>query len=262
MMKTKIFYFFVATLMLTACDNIEESERLIYEAPPTANRAVLIEDFTGQQCVNCPTAADTIHSLQQRYGDSVVIAVAIHGGAMSVKPNPAKPKVVGLATDLGDYYHNHWKVETWPMGMVSRGNVSRFAEWEAQVREEIQKKAPVNLSATFTDKDGKVTVETTYMGAIGHTDAKLQVWVVEDSITAIQKMPDGSYNSQYIHRHVFRGAVNGDWGTDISIDEGEKKTDKFDVTIDDTWNRKQLSAVVFVYNDQGVLQVISKPLKQ
>ena len=135
-------------------------------------------------------------------------------------------------------------------------------EWEAQVRKEIQKKAPVNLSATFTDKDGKVTVETTYMGAIGHTDAKLQVWVVEDSITAIQKMPDGSYNSQYIHRHVFRGAVNGDWGTDISIDEGEKKTDKFDVTIDDTWNRKQLSAVVFVYNDQGVLQVISKPLKQ
>jgi hypothetical protein len=75
-------------------------------------------------------------------------------------------------------------------------------------------------------------------------------------------MPDGSYNSKYIHRHVFRDAVNGDWGTDISIDEGEKKTDKFDVTLDDTWNRKQLSAVVFVYNEQGVLQVISKPLKQ
>ena len=49
--------------LLLACSNIDESERFIYVPPIDAQRAVLIEDFTGQACVNCPAASDVILDL-------------------------------------------------------------------------------------------------------------------------------------------------------------------------------------------------------
>jgi len=247
-------------VLLCACDNIAEDDRLIYEAPAAVNRSVLIEDFTGQRCVNCPNAADEIHSLQQEYGDSIVVAVAIHGGPMAVKPNPARPNVVGLATDLGDAYHEHWKVEQWPMGMVNRSGICQYTDWKSRVREQIALKAPVNITATFSDVDGQPTVGVETMGLAALADAKLQVWLVEDSIIATQLMPDGKANAQYLHRHVFRAAVNGEWGTDLSVAEGQVVTSSFPVTLSEVWQRNRLAAVVFVYDDSGVLQVTSAPL--
>lgn len=114
---------YLLALWLLSRDSIAEEDRLIYEAPPVVNRSVLIEDFTGQRCVNCPNAADEIHSLQQEYGEDMIIAVGIHGGPMAVWPNPERG-IVGLATETGDNYNTYWKVEQWPMGMVNRGGVT------------------------------------------------------------------------------------------------------------------------------------------
>ena len=62
-------------LLCISCSNISEEERLIEVQPSlpetpdvTVMRRVLIEDFTGQRCVNCPTATQTISDLQQAYG--------------------------------------------------------------------------------------------------------------------------------------------------------------------------------------------------
>ena len=63
----KIIYTALVAFGLIACDNIAEEDRLIYEPLPEVNRSVLIEDFTGQRCVNCPTAADEIQKLQKEY---------------------------------------------------------------------------------------------------------------------------------------------------------------------------------------------------
>ena len=52
-------------LLLTACSNIGEDERLIYVKPEPAKRVVLLEDFTGQRCVNCPKGTEVIEQLQQ-----------------------------------------------------------------------------------------------------------------------------------------------------------------------------------------------------
>ena len=250
------------TFSLFSCDNIAEDDRLVYEPLPEVKRSVLIEDFTGQRCVNCPNAAEEIHSLQQEYGDSVVIAVGIHGGPMAVKPNPARPNVVGLATDLGDAYNDYWKVEQWPMGMVNRSGVCAYTDWKARVREELQKTAPVDIVVGNykPDENGSITVFASLTGVRGRTTGKLQIWIVEDNIKAIQLMPDGSANQDYVHQHVFRGAVNGDWGEDIAVDEGGVTTVFRDYDLPDDWNRENLSLVAFVYNDQGVQQVANNRL--
>ena len=69
-------------------------------------------------------------------------------------------------------------------------------------------------------------------------------------------MPDGSANQEYVHNHVFRTAINGTWGEDFSINEGEKVEREFTQALEPTWNKEQLSIVAFVYNDNGVQQAV------
>ncbi|MBO4826753.1 MAG: Omp28 family outer membrane lipoprotein [Prevotella sp.] len=259
-MRIKILYAVLAVFGLMACDNIAEEDRLIYEPLPEVNRSVLIEDFTGQRCVNCPNAADEIHSLQQQYGEDAIIAVGIHGGPMAVYPNPERG-IIGLATETGDNYNDYWKVEQWPMGMVNRGGVCPYTEWKSKVRGELQKKAPVSIDVynMLPEEDGKTLIVADVQGIRGTTACKLQIWIVEDNIKAIQLMPDGSANQNYIHQHVFRAAVNGEWGEDIYVEEGKTETTINNFTVPDDWNRENLSIVAFAYNSEGVQQVVRSP---
>ena len=88
-------------LSFAACDDIKESERYIPVTPDTkTEKAVLIEDFTGMNCVNCPNAAEEIQKIQTAYGAEKIIAVAVHGEM----PGLSGP----LANALGTEYYNHW----------------------------------------------------------------------------------------------------------------------------------------------------------
>ena len=69
-------------------------------------------------------------------------------------------------------------------------------------------------------------------------------------------MPDGTANTSYVHNHVLRAAVNGTWGEDFTIKEGEQKTLTLSMDVEDEWNARNLSIVAFVYNDQGVQQAV------
>ena len=60
----------LAALMMASCDEVDPQDRLIYVEPPEVSRAVLIEDFTGQYCVNCPRATEEIERLIEEYGDT------------------------------------------------------------------------------------------------------------------------------------------------------------------------------------------------
>ena len=85
MKKTVYIILACVALMLISCDEVSRDDRLTFVEPPEAGRAVLIEDYTGQYCVNCPRATEEIERLVEQYGDSVVIAVAIHSGPFSKK---------------------------------------------------------------------------------------------------------------------------------------------------------------------------------
>ena len=86
---------------------------------------------------------------------------------------------------------------------------------------------------------------------------KLQVWVVEDSISSIQLMPDGSGNMAYMHNHVFRSSVTQDpYGDDVQVGTNAEFSRDFHVAYDDKWVLNHLSIVAFVYNEKGVVQVV------
>ena len=54
-----------AVMMLTACDEVAEEDRLVYVKPPEVARCTVIEDFTGQRCINCPAVSAEIEKLQE-----------------------------------------------------------------------------------------------------------------------------------------------------------------------------------------------------
>ncbi len=247
------------TCVLSSCDNVNEEDRLVYVKPAAVARNVLIEDFTGQRCVNCPNASDEITRLQQYYGADTVIAVGIHSGPFA-KTTRGVP--FSLYTEAGDEYFNYWRVESQPKGVVDRKGTSEYTSWSAIVHDELSMNAPVKLSARAELlKDTRdVRVSVVSEGVDGHTTGKLQVWLTENGIVDFQYMPDGSIERSYTHNHVFRCAVNGTWGTDFSINEGATREDSFTYTLSEDWKPENMSAVVFVYDNSGVSQVISVPI--
>ena len=239
-------------MMLAGCDHIAEDDRLIYEKPEPAKRAVLLEDFTGQRCTNCPKATEVIGQLQETYGNALV-AVGIHGGPLGFKGNA---KNVGLATDLGDEYYNHWNLEYQPVGLIDRHGAVNYADWAKAVKEELAKTSAIDLKLDAVLKDGTINIAVEATGKEGTVSGKLQLWVLEDGITAMQMMPDGSTNREYVHNHVFRTAVNGSWGETFTINEAEMVKQTYTQAVDASWNTANLSVVAFVYNGDGVEQAV------
>ena len=238
-------------LLLAACDHIDEADRLYdpltSDTPESIQRVVLLEDFTGQRCPNCPKATDIIDLMHEVFGDKVV-AVGIHGGPLAYA---GSAKVVGLKTEAGDEYFSHWNLEYQPVGLVNRHGAINYLEWTAAVKDELSKPATLRLNGTATLADGIISI---LVNAEGNAQGKLQVWLLEDGITALQFMPDGTSNKEYVHNHVFRTAVNGTWGEDFSVAEGKAEQRAMSQALAPEWNPEKLSVVAFVYNDQGVQQ--------
>jgi len=242
----------IAAVLMAACSHIDEDEQLIYVKPTPVKRSVLLEDFTGQRCINCPVAAQEIAKLHEQYGEDAIIAVSIHSGPLGFHTNS---RFVGLSTDVGDNYYAHWNLEYQPVGLIDRGNPAEYTAWSTLIREELQKTAPVEITLEMSCVDNELIINSQVKGIDGDSDGKLQLWLVEDNITAFQLMPDGTRNDNYIHRHVFRAVINGEWGEDITVKEGYTVKDDHSITLTDEWNKENLSVIAFVYNSSGVLQV-------
>lgn len=251
----------VVLSLLLSCSHIDESDRLIEVAIPDAPlpeeivRNVLLEDFTGQRCVNCPNGAAIISQLEDAYGERF-IPVGIYW-----EPRPVPN---GLATETGKEYFSHWSVEGQPAGWVDRQGAIKYSpnNWIADVAEALKRPANIamQLDATLNGQEIDISVmETSPQNAVS---GSLQVWIVEDSITATQLMPDNTAKGDYVHNHVFRTAVNGTWGDDIAVAAGDTLRQNYQQAVDSRWDTTQLSVVAFVYNNQGVEQVVKSKISR
>lgn len=267
-MKIKNLFLGVATAAMAmaaaSCSNIDEGDRLIYVKPAEVGRAILIEDFTGQRCVNCPTGTEIINGIVDTYGEDNVIAVGVHSGPLGFAGNS---KTVGLMTDTGNEYYTHWDKENkmgqpWVIFNRKTSPDSHYNNWAAMVGLIISEKAnlSVNIANAYDAASRTLTTTVGADGVNGTVNGKLQVWIVEDGVKALQMMPDGSANKEYVHNHVFRAAVNGTWGEDVTVKEGETTTKQYQYKLPETWNADNIAVVAFVYNDGGVENVAKKHL--
>lgn len=261
----KLYYIFLmwaALGLMVACDEVSVNNRLIYVEPPQVSRAVLIEDYTGQYCVNCPRATEEIERLIEQYGDSIVIAVAIHSGPFGKSKGEPSP----LYTEVGDMYFNTWGMSAQPIGLIDRlfgSTPFSYTDWAGGVNYEVAIEPPVSF-LTDIDYDAETRDAAIEVQTIGLDSAlvsgKLQVWLVEDSIDSFQLMPDGSREEHYNHMHVFRASVNDPWGDALSVSHGQVAVKNYELKLDPAWVPEHCSVVTFLYDDSGVHQVAKKKL--
>lgn len=241
-------------ILLTSCDEVKENERYIDMGEITAQRTVLLEEFTGQYCTNCPLAHESIEKIEEQYGDKF-IAVSIHATSLALDFDPAAT-VPGLKQPEGDTYAQHWGVTNIPIGVVNRQDgLKDLSAWQGLVRTALGNDTPVKITLSANlDESGKNINITTDIYSGDNIDGKLQLWVVESGIIAPQ-FGTGTFYPNYTHNNVFRAAVNGTWGEDVTLLTRESQSFTHSIALNENWDIENTNIVAFVYSDtDGVLQ--------
>ena len=249
----KILLIFPLLLTMLACDNIGEDDRYIEVAPIKSERRVLLEEFTGQRCTNCPAAHAIIEKLEEQYGEDLIV-VSIHAGSFGI----AAPD--GLMQAEGNVYAERWGITAYPCGVVDRNSgVLTDGEWATAIRNDISKETNVDIALEAEAKDGSINVSTR-LSSSANVAASLQLWVTEDSIVGFQ-IDGGTRLQEYVHNNVFRACVNGTWGQPVAIEANVYASSDNSIAIDETWNVDNLNIVGFIYDDKGVVQVAKCKVK-
>lgn len=268
---------------LTSCD--------IVKAPYTTNpvaggdteivvkvRKVLLEDYTGHTCGNCPKAARVADQIKKDYGDKVVV-LAVHAGGFAA-PDP--PKYLTdfrnqVSTELYDFFG--LLAAGNPNGMVNRAgypnnHIKGDADWNTAVSAELAKElsAFITIKNSYDEGSRKIDTEiSTEFEQSLQGDYKLAVYLVEDSIIAPQKDYTSSspfFIENYVHKHVLRGSFNGSSQGELISSNPVKGnpavTKKYSLSITDpSIDPSHCYVLAFVYNSSTweVLQAEEKKIK-
>jgi len=265
-MKNKLLSIFTAIAALgaavTSCGGVEDYDRFIPTQPVEVARTVLIEDFTGQNCVNCPAAHEVLDRLVAQYPENI-IPVSIHAGHFSVKAELTKyPDFIGLAQPEGDAMAGRWGISAYPSGVINRtGGALEADAWADAVRRQLSEPSHLGVEVEadiLPSEPGKIAVSVK-LDPQENISGTLHVWVVESGIVAYQLSNGQGLISDYIHDNVYRCAVDGVDGTPVSLTMREPQTLTFSQAVRDTaterWNTANLSIVAFVETESdGVLQ--------
>jgi hypothetical protein len=179
------------------------------ETPQT--KKVLLEDFTGVRCKNCPLGAAQASSLLALYPDRLVV-MAQHSQFLN-QPYDGEPDLrIDEAQDLETMLA---PVLGKPSGAIDRrifpgetvilqASVNKWANLTTQALTET---TPVNLYIekdwNSTTRNLTVTVTVHYTGT-ETGENRLSVFLLEDNIVAAQLQPNDEVDSNYVQRHVMR----------------------------------------------------------
>lgn len=265
-MKIKKLLPFIAFLpLLGACHHIDEDETLIPVEKQPLQRNVLLEEFTGQMCVNCPDAHEEIEKLVKQYGDKLIV-VSVHAleGQFGISVDDG-----GLMQPEGDMYADHWKITALPCGVVDGQNsVLTYDQWNTAIRRAgaIASNMELSLDAELSG-DGKTINIKSDLFADRAVTGNFQLWVVEDGLVAQQRIPTGRIPN-YVHNNVYRASVNGLWGEPVDLKANQSWTFENSIAMHidqeeeiDNWNPDNLYIVGFVYNSSEVLVVEKTKVK-
>ncbi len=281
-MKIKHFSLILFVLIagiFTACDKIEppyttqngggggEPEELVQK--------VLLEDYTGHKCVNCPAAAKLAGDLKEVYGNQLII-MAVHAGFFARPEGP--PFDLDLRTAIGDQWDAYYNVIGNPQGLVNRKIYNGAAlvppaGWGEKVQDIITNSTPqasISLETTFNTDNRKldVAVNSKFLRDFSE-QYYLQLVLVEDSIRGAQSNNNSSVGDtpiieDYYHRHVLRQDINGLNGEAVNGGEGivanQVYTHTYSLTLNAAYKAQHCAVIAFLYRiaDNEILQVEEK----
>jgi hypothetical protein len=236
------------------------------QAPEVKN--VLVEDFTGIQCINCPDAHDKLQAEINATGR--VIGVSLHSKFQDARLPESKQSLTDSLADQLQTYLGFPGFK--PNGAVDRvlqtvPSGTRICDdrnnWHASITRQLAVNTPVNIklgsSYNTSMKEVTITVELHYTVAQPDSD-KVTVYLTEDSIITAQLLSDGiTVDSNYVHNYVLRGALTSVFGDPLkyNLKAGTvvKKVYKGIITRAE-WKPEHMHAVVFVHHAQNTKEIL------
>lgn len=203
------------------------SERNVSTEPQ--NKKVLIEEFTGVGCGNCPRAHKTLAELLKLQGDKIVVA-AYHAGGYA---QPFTPEYPDFRTPEGNEIDSVLCVSTktgYPSGMINRNSYEETTDtlystnvWNSYAHFASKEEAPVNIwVGSAYDSETRtlsISVEGYYTQDVELDCNFLNVLITQGNIRGPQHDTTpggGSHGFNYIHEHVVREFLTSVWGDTIT----------------------------------------------
>ena len=233
------------------------------EIPPVigecqTDRVVVIEEFTGVRCVNCPTGSAKIVQLLEQYGEQKLIAVSIHSGFFSVPYDISREDFTtqdGAAIDaqLGP-------VTAYPAASINRklfpNETQRplsLSSWAGYIGGELCR-APefsINISRLFDPVSRQlnatidlraVSAATTFAEPLG-----LTVYITEDNIISAQ-LDAAGIDTNYVHKHVLRHVMTDTRGLQVHTSGTfSPNSQTLSYTLPAHWDAANCHIVAFVH---------------
>ena len=221
----------LAVGLLAACEVIPENEQIKKVFTPTDPSAVkrtsLLIEYSGWQCVNCPTAAEEAHHLKEQYGENLVVVV-MHPESNPNTRHNNKPALNYTCPEADSIYimMGGTKETAFPTGNInllkndSKSYFTEYSTWGKYISQAYSNPQPVvinqEVKGTADSKDINIVVDITNHDTKA-IEATLQVWLTEDSVMGSQKKPEGTDKS-YAHNHLMRASISPLWGDIMPIE--------------------------------------------
>ena len=297
----------VAATLIVSCDKIEGPTREVVTAgvvigenailidgdtiqftedTSTPVQRVMVEDYTGHLCGNCPPAGVMLNdSMRALFGDRLV-AVSVHSGQFAdVCPTaldcPSAAPVGAFTADyrstVGDIWAAKFLVNANPIGLIDRvgyptAHKKTYLNWKTAAQNELTNSpaAKLNISLKYDETTRKIKAGVKTEMIQSYTDyLKVQMIIVEDSIVDWQQwyghtpqlVPD------YLFHDILRASMNGNFGDSLSVtipmNAGAKFINGYFTTIASGWNPDKCKVVAFVFdaNTYRIIQVEEKKIK-
>jgi hypothetical protein len=272
-------------LSFQACDYVRNANQPIKVGAVQPNtRKILIEDYTGHACGNCPKAARQLTALEGLYG-SQIIPVAVHAGFYSaVTPSSNPPYPTDLTSTAGTDWDNTFgnSASGNPNGLVNRVDhdsaslfIKQWPDWGTAAGKFYNTLADFKITISNTFNTGSSQLTTSIITKAINAKVgtfNLTVILTEDSIIGEQEdyAITPSYITNYVFNHVLRGSLNGSWGTQIftgSISKNDSIVKTYNYTLPSNYKYKHCHVIAFIYNADAaspsyyeVLQAESKDI--
>jgi hypothetical protein len=243
-------------------------------------RNVMIEDFTGHRCNNCPNAANLLHTLEDN-NPGRVFGASVHTSPLGISSfqleTSSYPLVLynDIALEIGTYFGNVAGTSFLgnPHGTVNRtlngtDNTAGPGQWTTLTNNALASNLKVNIQA-------QVNYFPTTRGVFLHTevdkidntisnDLGIVVYLIEDSIVGPQLMPTTVTEQNYVHRDVLRGCIDGQaFGRTLSanyLGTNGKYYVNYSYPLPTQYNSDNMHLLIYVYDKvtMEIYQVIEK----
>jgi thiol-disulfide isomerase/thioredoxin len=244
-MKKILILLIAIPLLWSSCDTIDGS---YLENPDALTSDVIIFEFTGMNCPNCPMGHKKIDQLNELYGHKIH-PIAIHCGVFAV-PDIDLP--VDYRTKAGDDIYEELLPENFPSGVVNNmvyDSIVSPTTWASKVASNGSKLPFVIINVETSIDDSKISIHLEVHPIEKLTgNYKLCAYLTEDGV--IGKQLDGSeLITDYVHNHMLRAAFGDTWGKTIQLSEDIDFDTELDIKTE--WNRNNLHVVPFILNESN-----------